>query len=638
MRPRLLLAHVPMLGVTLLGVAMLWVPTLASAQAAPAVEAAPSTEEAAPAETPAVEPEAEAVAEPEITAPDEEPAGGGEVNLNVAPSETGAAAETATDAAELTLEGVGAEQTSESEPEDWTQPIPVLTLHGYMRVRGEIQDTFWLGRGIDSGTTFGDPFTPYRASENVACLETASASTCDGNVETLAYANMRLRLSPQLNLSDDVRVNMTFDALDNVIAGSGPSSFYGPTLGRTYASTLEAGTVVVRRAWAEVRNRNLGELRFGRMPAHWGLGMVQNAGNGIDDDRSTEVDRVMVITKLAGFYLTAAYDYAGEGATRPGPSGLTLDASQRDDVDQLSFSVSHRLSPEEQEDAIARGDLMYQAGGMFNYRVQDLAARSELLPPSTGIEPDGSAPADLLNVNAVSYNFDAWGQLKYRGLRVEAEAALVVGSVQDTLSDGAGAQRTLLQFGSTLETELRLLDDKLGIYFYAGIASGDPEANGLSSDVDYAGQNGSGDGTISTFRFHPTYRVDLILWRNLMQQVTGAYYFKPGISYDFARDPFGQLLGARIDAIWSRAVFSGQTWGNDPNLGVELNASLYWRGEDGPEIDDGFHAMLQYGLLLPMQGLWYGPKFKPTEGGPIQGANGELKTAQTLRLVLGVVY
>ena len=29
---------------------------------------------------------------------------------------------------------------------DWTAPSPVLTLHGYLRVRGELMDTFWLGR------------------------------------------------------------------------------------------------------------------------------------------------------------------------------------------------------------------------------------------------------------------------------------------------------------------------------------------------------------------------------------------------------------------------------------------------------------------------------------------------------------
>ncbi len=600
--------------------------TTPPAPAAPAAEPAPAEDVAlpepeateAPAEAAPAEPSPESEAAPELEPAPETPPPG---DPGVAPTE-------------LTLDGV-AEEANDSAPEDWTQPVPVLTLHGYMRVRGEIQDTFWLGRGIDASATYPDPFTPYRSSERAACAMSGTASATGCDIDTLSYATMRLRLSPELNLSDDVRVKMTFDAFDNVIAGSGPSTFYDPAFGRTYASTLQAGTVVVRRAWAEVRNRSLGELRFGRMPAHWGLGMVQNSGNRLDDDLSTEVDRLMAITKLAGLYLTAAYDFTGEGPTRPGPGGVPLDASQRDDVDQFSFSVSQRMSKEEEEDALARGDMALQAGGMFTYRLQDLALRGETLspPPAPADSSDPDPRDELVGLDASSYTFDGWAQLKWRGLRVEVESALVVGSVQNTMADGTGSDLNLLQFGTALETELRLLDDKLGLYFNAGVATGDPEGNGLSSDSQFVVP---GDSTMSTFRFHPTYRVDLILWRNLMQQVTGAYYFKPGISYDFARDPFGQLLGARVDLIWSRAVFTGQTWGGDPDLGVEINGSLYWRGEDGPELDDGFHAIVQYGILFPMQGLWYRSADAATS--TIQGRSGELQTAQTVRLILGVVY
>jgi hypothetical protein len=43
-------------------------------------------------------------------------------------------------------------------------------------------------------------------------------------------------------------------------------------------------------------------------------------------------------------------------------------------------------------------------------------------------------------------------------------------------------------------------------------------------------------------------------------------------------------------------------------------------------VDDGYHASLQYGVLFPLRGLGYaGDDFSP-------------KTAQTLRLVLGVMF
>ena len=65
----------------------------------------------------------------------------------------------------------------------------------------------------------------------------------------------------------------------------------------TGASSL-VPTVNVSRAWAEVTNATLGQIRFGRMPWHWGLGILSNGGNGIDSDYQTHVDRVMYQFRL----------------------------------------------------------------------------------------------------------------------------------------------------------------------------------------------------------------------------------------------------------------------------------------------------------------------------------------------------
>ena len=125
-----------------------------------------------------------------------------------------------------------------------------------------------------------------------------------------------------------------------------------------------------------------------------------------------------------------------------------------------------------------------------------------------------------------------------------------------------------------LEAEYRLLDDQLGIYFDFGFASGDSDVEGLTtldSQGNPNGQRNAGtsdlDTTISTFRFHPNYRVDLIFWRHIMGQVAGGYYFKPGVSYDFLRNSFGQRLGFRLDVIYSRATAELQTWGQRSGFG-----------------------------------------------------------------------
>ena len=55
--------------------------------------------------------------------------------------------------------------------------------------------------------------------------------------------------------------------------------------------------VEVKRVWGEYMTP-VGQLRFGRMPSQWGLGMVDNAGDGIDSDYQTTVDRIMFVTGI----------------------------------------------------------------------------------------------------------------------------------------------------------------------------------------------------------------------------------------------------------------------------------------------------------------------------------------------------
>lgn len=626
-------------------------PSAAGSEPGPGTEAAPVTGDA-PADAPAEpepevepEPEAEPYAEPgppqleapenpyateaaEAPEPTEEPT---EEPLPSATAEEPVPPELAIPSPGELGDRLAGDLPPPEEKHGWAAPSPILTLHGYLRARGELMDRFWLGRGI--AMSGPDPFSRFRpierANTTIMCAgETVGAEGDLGNVckvKTLQFASMRFRFSPQLNISEDIRIKSTFDILDNYVLGDGPRTYYGQgeVANQVFPSTtVPTGTLILpRRVWAEVRNRDLGELRFGLMPDHWGLGMLANAGNGLDDDFSSDVGRVMGTTKVLGFYLSAAYDFLNEGQLGPGSGTMYpgYDASQLQDFDQYTFSVVRRVPDEDEEAVLARGDVVLNGGARFQ-----ISSQSSLL----------TEPGKLQDLNASLYTPDIWAQLRYGKLRLEVEAAWIVGSLLNRYDNRN--KQYVSQLGAAFESELRLLNDKLGLYLYAGGATGDSEIEGLSSDVDYIDEPGlGGDGTadstlinrrISTFRFHPAYRVDLILWRNIMRQITGAMYVKPGISYDFVRDSFGQLIGARVDLVYSRASAPIQTWGNDPNLGVELNAQVYWRSSDGPNMNDGYHAILQYGVLFPMQGLAY---LDPA---------GELTNAQTLRLVLGVVF
>ncbi len=554
--------------------------------------------------------------------------------------------------------------TAGEAPQGWVEPRAVVDLDGYFRVRGELWDRFWLGREPVPPATTDAPFDRFRplargTTPQGGCGEDGdvnSTNACGGN--TQRFANMRLRLAPTLTVSDDVRVHMMVDVFDNMVLGSTPDGLaYGfgsdgieqvTGTGRSPIDSLSfsqapAGayrnslqdSVRVRRAWAEVTNRGLGQLQFGRMGFHWGLGMFANGGEGLDADYQTDVDRILGVTKLANLYWFAAYDFASEGFIQQNlndPQAFPVDAGQRDDVNQFTLAVAKQTDPETEEATLEDGGWVLDGGLLLLLRNQLLTAQGVTDP--TGSNAD--AAAELIRRDAKLYVPDLWFRALHGNLRIEFEAALLMGSIENTSNDAfAEDEWTVRQFGAALETEYRLADNKLSLGFHTGYATGDPDVEGLVNPSGLASQ--VDDTRLSTFRFHPNYRIDLILWRNIMQQISGAYYFKPSISYDFLKSDFGQLFGVRTDIIYSRASSPVQTWGNDPNLGLELNATLYYRSEDGPELEDGFHAMLQYGVLFPMKGLGYLEDDNGVGEFP-DGNNPDLSNAQILRLVMGVQF
>ncbi len=573
------------------------------------------------------------------------------------------------------LEGAGTDPTVAP----WTTPQTVFELHGYMRMRGEFIDQLFLGRGREGAPSDNDFFAYWQplddgATPDGGCSgghETAPGgsgtySTCDQNA--LAFANMRLRVEPTIHLSDDVRVRAQLDFLDNLVMGSTPAGLsldsswqrqYGTLVPAQAFSTTQdppisginslSDSIVVRRAWAEVRNRGLGELRFGRMGAHWGLGILFNDGRGIDQDYQTDVDRIMLITRILGIYAFGAWDFASEGMMYVDPTNFSyqrpsFDRVRLDDVDQMVFGVARRLSPEEQEQTLQRHEVVLNAGALFMYRTQNLTSEGVRNPYG---DYRSTSPT-FIRRGYESYTGDIWVQVLYESLRLELEAVGIFGTIdnlpftqgdcptpsclESTFVANNGAKMNLLQMGLAFEGEYHLLNDQLGIYFNFGIASGDADQEGLSlrgGSIRQLNRPGGPDRTLSTMYFHPAYRVDLLMYRNLLGQIAGSYYFRPGLSYDFIRNGFGQLLGARADVVWSRAVEPIQTWGNQPDLGVEIDAQVYYRSEDGPDLLDGFSVSLMYGILFPLAGFNYAPGDTRTGAG---------QNAQTLRLLLGVTY
>ncbi|MBT8470586.1 MAG: TIGR04551 family protein [Deltaproteobacteria bacterium] len=568
----------------------------------------------------------------------------------------------------------------------WTNPLPVFSLAGYFRVRGNYIDNFSvrripLGPPLEpSGRLTGDPFArwipvdnspstggngvlPAGGCKGEPSARAGAAQRCDGSA-TLRYANMRLRLQPTLSLSDNIRVHMMLDIFDNLVLGSTPDvktvNRLGQIPGRvpgvpfdTLTQTLPppesfrntvGDNIYVRRAWGEVTNSTIGQLRFGRMGHQWGLGMLWNAGVGtnpldtvLDSDFQSEIDRIQLIGKFKGIFFGVSWDFASKGYIFDPVSeiqAIAIDASRLDDTRQWSFLVARRMDPLAQEKRLARGKWVINGGAYFIYRSQFLStASAPLLGTISDVENA------FVRRDARVYIPDGWLQVLWKDLRLEIEFAGVFGQVQNIAPAefppaAEGAKFKLRQWGIAFEGEYRFLGKKLGVFLKGGVASGDPDVVGLSQYEDLATQP-VGQKTVSNFAFHPDYRVDLILWRRIMGRIGGAYYLAPAISYDIIRTDFGRVVGARLDFIYSRAMYQQQTYSSEPNLGAEIDIAIYYRTEDGPKFTDGFFAAAEFGILFPLNGL----RYLEVDGVREPGTEGlDISRALTLRLILGIEF
>jgi uncharacterized protein (TIGR04551 family) len=585
----------------------------------------------------------------------------------------------------------------------WGRVRPVVELHGYYRVRGELYQNLALGRH-NSSLQGNDPqyLAPVPLDQsyyslgkmsayNVTLCGSTGAQTCHD--ETESGANMRLRLDPEIHISDNLRIVSEIFALDNVLLGSTPDSYamqpanssssatagvsrtgYVSAGGNPYApvsffSTTQGAptagvnslqnSIAVQRVWGEYTTP-VGQLRFGRMPGQWGLGMVENAGDGIDSDYQTTLDRIMFITGLKSLdlYFGGAWDFPASGPSTATAysiyGGEPYNNCNLCNVNEWAVFVAHRTNPEIQRLTLAHGDVVVNGGLYAKFRSQTLDVESypDAQTPLT-IDTSGQTPNNNLeDRQAWAFTPDLWLQTLWGKFRFEAEAAMIWGEIGNLPPTQVQSQTyptnlDIREFGIATQSEFRAIDDRLKLQFGFGWASGDPwaynstaGANGTQSALN-PGPGGlqeyQGAPYASTFGFHPDYRVDLIFFRNILSRVEGAYYFRPSVDYDVIHKANGEKFGGGLAFLWDRASEFIQTPGHHRDLGLEADVQIYYQSKDGSLNDDpnkigGFYTSLQYGVFFPLAGLNYLP-------GETQGlSDSSLTVAQNLRLILGIIF
>lgn len=601
--------------------------------------------------------------------------------------------------------------------------LQIFELHGYMRMRGDYFHRLDLGLGKSNNTyvgstqydqsSLGSPYfvPPSQSSETEngtygGGAEVASDANCFGTLQAqglnvnkigrrcarrngFASANMRLRMEPTLHISDTVKVHAQLDALDNLVLGSTPDSLlndnpYAPIdlFTRTQVPMSDGrnggrDSIVVKRAYGHIRFGWGLDIKFGRMPHHWGMGIVANDGNGYyrgehaDIVRMLDMDYGDTVDSLRLGYdfgkdrrnthtLEFSWDWAASGPTTAqifGPytayhqdaaRGQPISVEKFDNVYQWRLSLVRRDDPAMLQRKISLGRPVVNYGAI-------VWARYQAIDRVTGTPGLGFAGNEnnkdqlqdygnlLIRRKALVITPDIWLRVNWKTLRVEFEAAGMLGNFKEVddydklgvdertrVGDTDLRRRWILQAGYALEFKYGLFKDKFHIGLDHGFATGNdaPPTYAFGNINPYNGQ--ASDRQWTQFRFNPAYIQDLLLFRELLGTAANAAYVKPWLAFYF----FDYNFSGRLDIEYAFAHQKAGTFGNKLNYGLELDAAFRYHDRQEP-----IFFQIQYGVMFPFGAFNRGAEYaRPSEGYVAVPNNGDAKAAQTVQAQIGIRF
>lgn len=498
-----------------------------------------------------------------------------------------------------------------------SERMPRFEHHGYFRTRLNAFGNY------DLNTRGTSPVASPIDSEQRGSSQQENIDMSD--TDTHLGGNMRFRYQPTIHITESVRVAGSFDIMDNFVLGTSPNglrtnwgsheffSFNGAEPVTT--DTFGKNVVSVKALYGEA-DTIIGTFRAGRIPTHWGMGIVYNDGGVykreqqiidgkgwkcIDCDSSDAVDKIeyRIRDPFADIlYFAFSWDFVNSGLAsynlQQDSIGQAFDLSDNDDVLQFTLSVFDR--PISQQEIDERYRAIHETrhwtadwGVFFSFRKQEIAPEEDATQNGDGM----SATYDLYRKNAKAYVVDAWGRFfipcpKDVMLRLEAEFVGAFGSVDlDTGSEGVS--RDITQIGFGFEGEVWWKDLITGLKFGTAWAdnmvfSGHPLIEKL--DVVPMG---------SIMRFDPNYTVDQIMFRELMGGINNAWYLNIYGEYKFplVMPQMTMSLGARLDLTTSGPLVKDAVPGKNGWYGFEGDVKLFY------DESDRFRFEIGAGIFVP---------------------------------------
>jgi hypothetical protein len=191
-------------------------------------------------------------------------------------------------------------------------------------------------------------------------------SDLTGYEGTSAWAEHRFWLRPRFLINDQVGVFAELRGLDNLVWGSEARSYFDPTTADNvplaYIDDLTPPIpteqdhtpvlldITLWRAWGEV---HLGQHRFrlGRMPLHWGSGVWQNDGLGLNGEYGDTADRIQWEGLFGDVYASVAVDVTAESFVNQSDNTMSYNGMAAWRTEQvvagLNLQFRHSDDPED---------------------------------------------------------------------------------------------------------------------------------------------------------------------------------------------------------------------------------------------------------------------------------------------------
>ena len=460
------------------------------------------------------------------------------------------------------------------------KPVKYFELYGYFNVA----NTFSYNMKLNDNN-------PYMASRNtinnvVTDETTGERVTRKTNEHVLNWAWLKLHLEPVINIAETMEIHTKLSIFGNTAMGADNYEFDRKENGLLRDAQLSNSANIVFEGLWGVFDTPIGQLKIGRMPFSWGLGILYSDGNKFNSlSTGNYLDRLQLTIPIMGFKIIPAFDLASTGLLDK-YHDYFIDASQKDD----GFNVSLMFTMQEDDPAVLENKILNEktvvevgAMVMFSWKGDTSGEWVKSDEKDGTVEPTEDHFVDPDKVYAYTgqsaklWKLDAWLNLYYKFFAFKTELAFLTGSIGKVrLEDGRDKSVKTQMVGWAADLGFRVIPKKFHIGLLTGIASPDDADNVQADSWGLPGNsinNSStkGDRTVENFRFNKDYNFNSALWNQFLGKFTAGYYASLTLTYFFLDDLKGYVGTTYSMALKENNSLGGKGLPNaiEPFIGID---------------------------------------------------------------------